>query len=168
LVAQVLRIRGCNALDCDDFKLLREPRRILANMRSGTFESYVRTYASAWPSGAESVTAVPPAPATAATISTTTSALPQTASGGGISPKLDFPSASSIPPVSIMNAETSGPLSPAEPRATAAPPRRSSSTPSPSSPSPARRQSAREPAPPPMALVPQAATPEQPQTSETR
>ena len=158
LVAQMLKSRGCDAPDCADLKPLRDTGRILANMKSEAFEVHVREHAEAWqPSGATVAAAPPPL--------TTTSAIPAAppALSAAIPFKYDFPSANSIPAVSIMNAEPSAPPT-TEPRAAAAPPKRSSAQ-------PARRQSTREPAPaasPPVALVPQTAAPETGQTSAAR
>jgi len=160
LVAQVLKSRGCDAPDCADLKPLRDTGRILANMKSETFEVHVRQHADAWqPSGATVAAAPPPQP------SATTSAIPAAppSSSAAIPYKYDYPSANSIPAVSIMNAEPSAPPA-IEPRAAATPPKRPSAQ-------PARRQSTREPAPaasPPIALVPQTAAPETGQTSAAR
>jgi len=159
LVAQMLKSRGCDAPDCADLKPLRDTGRILANMKSEAFATHVREYAEAWQPGGATVAAAPPPQLT------TTSALPAAppTSSAAIPFKYDFPSANSIPAVSIMNPEPSAPPT-TEPRAAAAPPKRPPAQ-------PARRQSTREPAPaasPPIALVPQTAAPETGQTSEAR
>ena len=116
LVAHVLTLRGCNAERCDGLKLLRDPTRVIANLRERSFEANVVLYASAWRSEGQQAPAVAVAPAIAsAPIVTTTGAAPTTGA-------IDYPSAASIPAISIMNAEP--PLSQAEANATsnAAPP----------------------------------------------
>ncbi len=125
LVAQVLATRGCTPQHCQDLKLLRETRRVSGNLREQTFQANVVMHAAAWRSApqAEAEAAV----ASAAPVSVPQAAAPQapalaampgfaavppaatTGTGVPLSPKYDFPSAASIPPVSIMNAEPSGP-----------------------------------------------------------
>ena len=167
LVAHVLMTRGCNGGDCVDLKLLRSTGRILANMKARAFDTRVNAHAAAWhPAGAAVVAAATaPAPALAATPpAATTGAAPSVSSPS----KFEFPSAASIPPVSIMNAEPEGPTPAAEPaaepRAAAPPPKRAPTQ-------PARRQSAREPASQPsqpLSVVPQAASPSLPQITGSR
>ena len=175
LVAHVLMTRGCNAADCPDLKLLRNTGRILANMKARTFDALVGAHAVAWhPSGA-GVAAVSSPPLVAATplvgATPPVAAMPPVATTGAASSvavpsRFDFPSAASIPPVSIMNAEPVLPQAAEpqpEPRASP-PPRRSQAQ-------PARRQPAREqaaPAQPPLSVVPQGATPAPPQTFGAR
>ena len=179
LVAQVLMTRGCNSTDCADLKLLRDPKHILANMTTRAFDGHVQAHAAAWhPNGAGGPAESPNAPPVAAVAlppSVATAPLPPsvaltpapppdatTGAARAASPatsKYDFPSAASIPAVSIMNPEPSAPPA-AEPRAAQAPPKRTPAQ-------PARRQSAREPPQPnspPLAVVPQAP----PQTSGAR
>src|SRR6185295_7555163 len=45
VAAQVFSTRGCNAPDCPDFAVLRDSRRIVANMKSRTFASHVEVHA---------------------------------------------------------------------------------------------------------------------------
>jgi hypothetical protein len=100
-VAQVLASRdGCTPGKCDTFQWLRDATRIRANLNERTFESLVARNSSGWPARTRSTTPVAAAPAAAP---------PSSAPSSGIT----FPSAASIPPVSIMNNE---------PAATAAPP----------------------------------------------
>ncbi len=143
LVAHVLTMRGCNAERCDGLKLLRDPQRVIANLRDRNFEANVVLYATAWRSDGQTQPAGVAGPAVAAAPSvTTTGAAPTTG-------KIDYPSAASIPAISIMNAEP--PLSQAEANATAnAVPQNAPGAAKPAAPLPQpRRQSAREPAPPP-------------------
>lgn len=94
LVAQVLVARdGCTQFDCPAFRSLTDQQRIAANMDSHLYDTLVARYAPSWNT---------PAPA-----------LPATAALAGMQPSVptgkptnaEFPSASSTPPVSIMNPE---------------------------------------------------------------
>jgi hypothetical protein len=157
-VAHVLTTRGCNSSDCPDLKLLRDPARVLANMKSRSFDAQVALHNVGWHSPTTSLAAptpvssapehapIPPDQSATATPPGATSHLP-------LASRYDFPSSASIPPVSIMNAE---PPLPAEPRAAApaAPPPRQST------PAQPRRQTSRdtprESAPPhqPLSVLP--------------
>ena len=179
-VAHVLATRGCNAADCRDFKLLRDTGRIIANMKSRTFEVQVGMHVAAWQSNsAVAATPVPPPvaalPPPADIAAAAVSAAPsmpappsamQAAPGAPVAsvasapPKFDYPSADSIPAVSIMSAEPAAPPSAEQPRVAAPPQPKRAPVP------PPRRQSAREQAPPPMTVAPQV-TP-LPQTSGAR
>ena len=159
LVAHVLMTRGCNSSDCADLKLLRDPKRILANMKARAFDGHVRVHAAAWhPNGAAVPGRVdrvpgcrhpcrhplrpPPLPPSAALTQPAPAPSPDATTGAAraaapATSKFDFPSAASIPAVSIMNPEPSAPPA-AEPRAAQTPPKRTPAQ-------PARRQTAREP-----------------------
>jgi hypothetical protein len=100
LLAQVLVTReGCTAARCDGLDRLSDPTRVRANLAERTFENIVARNAMAWANRAH-----PP-------LATTT------APGANVS----FPSAASIPPVSIMSTEQ-GAAAPAA--AAPTPPRR--------------------------------------------
>jgi hypothetical protein len=164
LVAHVLTTRGCNSSDCPDLKLLRDPARILANMKARSFDAQIALHGVGWHSPATALAAAPP-PSGAAEqaprspdpiVGATASAAPPNMP---LSSRYDFPSSASIPPISIMNAE---PPLPAEPRTAAPPtpppaPRQSAPLPQP------RRQTSREPpresAPPhqPLSVLPDGA-----------
>jgi hypothetical protein len=119
-LAQVLSTReGCTAGRCEGFERLADPSRVRANLNERTFEGLVARNAVAW--------AARPHGATAAVGPT-----------GAPGPGINFPSAASIPPVSIMNTEPGGAAAPV---AAPAPPRR--------------------PPPPPKAVRPAAARPAQ-------
>jgi hypothetical protein len=106
VVANVLMVRnGCTAERCDALVLLRDPTRVRANLRDRTFDSTVARYAATWLTRAARVGAG----------QTPTQPAPPSAAG------LNFPSAASIPPVSIMNAEPSSAGTPAESPAAATP-----------------------------------------------
>lgn len=141
LVAHVLMTRGCNGADCAELRLLRDPARVVANMNSRVFEASIGAHALAWPANGSGATATAAAPAPLTTNGAGRtpglSSVPPTP-GTPSSAKLDFPSANSIPAVSIMNAEPGAPPD-AEPRPVPAPKR---------APAP-RRQTAHEAAPVP-------------------
>jgi hypothetical protein len=107
--AHVLAIRdGCTADKCEAFALIDDASALKANLRAQVYDQYVSRYAAAWSepvAPAEkpaAVSAVPAAPAPHASV---------TASGQTPVPAVkpgehwDFPSAASIPAVSIMGAE---------------------------------------------------------------
>jgi len=100
IVAHVLATRdGCTAERCAAFALLRDTAALKANLRAQAFDTYVARYAEVWNKPQAVAVKTPQAPAPAA-------GTPEPApSGQPVSSKYDFPSAASIPPVSIMNAE---------------------------------------------------------------
>jgi hypothetical protein len=107
IAAQVLAIRdGCTANACAAFALVDDASALKANLRAQVFEQYVSRYAAGWTATASpsqqqppAMSAVPPAPPGAAPVG----AAPVAAIKPG--EPWDYPSAASIPPVSIMNAE---------------------------------------------------------------
>jgi hypothetical protein len=145
LVAHVLRNRGCSADRCEELKLLHDPQRVLVNLRERSFEAHVVLYAAAWRGGARP-RSVPETPAPAVAASPAVADVPA-ASTTGTAP-IDYPTAASIPAISIMNAEP--PLSPAEAQALGtSPPATKPAAPAPQ-PAQARRQPARDSSPPPL------------------
>jgi hypothetical protein len=100
ILAQVLSTReGCTASKCDGLERLSDPTRVRANLSERTFEGLVARNAVAW--------------------ANRTHASPAAAAAPGAN--VNFPSAASIPPVSIMNTE---PAVGAAPAAAPTPPRR--------------------------------------------
>ena len=104
IVAHVLAAReGCTADQCDAFALLNDASRVSTNLAERPYDAYVARYAAGWPAAADPPVArssSPPALASA----------PAAAPGIGLrvpGPNVFFPSAASIPPVNIMNAEPS-------------------------------------------------------------
>jgi hypothetical protein len=102
LVAHVLAARdGCTAERCPAFALLHDANVIKSNLKAQIFDQYVSRYAGNWdktdtmPPMAEKQ---PPAMAPVAGLSEAPTKAP-------VPDKYDFPSAASIPAVSIMNAE---------------------------------------------------------------
>jgi hypothetical protein len=181
IVGHVLATRGCNESGCAELKLLSSKGRIVANMKAHAFEARAKAHAAGWQSAGAGIVAAtiapPSAPATAAVPAlpqietpppntapaTTMATVPSANNPSGF----EYPSAASIPPVSIMNPEPEGPPAAAEPKAEprAAPPPKRTSAPV------SRRQSQREKATPPSAplsVVPPAATPTMPQSSGSR
>lgn len=106
IVAQILAVNSkCSADRCEGFALVANADRIKANLREGAFEDLVARHAQHWPTGEEK-------PATAdATPRLPGGRLPLVAKP--LSPGQDFPSAASIPPVSIMTPEPARPPEPA-------------------------------------------------------
>jgi hypothetical protein len=147
LAAQVLASRdGCTAEKCDFFNLVSDPNRLRANLKERTYDNLVARYAVSWPTR----------PRTAPALSSTTPP-PPPGVGSPVPPGFTVPSAASIPPVSIMNAEPSSP----PPTQGAGPDPGATPTPAPA---PARRPAARTAQPrakeaervaPPVQLVPQ-------------
>jgi len=109
VVAHVLAIReACTAESCWAFDLVNDPSVLKANLKGRTFDTYVERYRAAWNKPEEPVKPAEVPQANAA---------PEQPSASFAS-RYDFPSAASIPPVSIMNPE---PPRLAEPSAPAAP-----------------------------------------------
>ena len=134
VVAHVLVARGCSADTCAAFKLLRDAKVVARNIEERIFDANVVMHAVAWrPEGAPAMAGTqlrqpanaagspPPAPGS------------NQPTGIPVASKYNFPSAASIPPISIMNAE---------PPPSAADPNAAPGT-QPKPPAPARRQLAR-------------------------
>jgi hypothetical protein len=105
-LAHVLSVRdNCTPLNCDMLSLLRDPSRVQANLKDRVFDNYVSRYAAEWPARAKGL------PVAEGESNLTTAAMPAAGAPGAptvatpLSSKYDFPSAASIPPVSIMNPE---------------------------------------------------------------
>ena len=99
IVAHVLAQRhGCTASKCDALTWFSDHSHVLANLRDHTFDEQVAKFAGIWnnPSrvAIDGAAAEPPHPAPA----------PLT-----VSPRYDFPSSQSIPPVNIMAPEQPAP-----------------------------------------------------------
>lgn len=104
IAAQVLSQRdGCSAAQCTGFALVTDSSMLRSNLKARTFDQYVSRHAVTWNAPAQPAPEKPVA-------SAPPSALPAQAAAPAAEPrpvssKYDFPSAASIPPVSIMNAE---------------------------------------------------------------
>jgi hypothetical protein len=113
LVAHVLATRdGCIADQCPALALMRDARRVTANLTQRTYDFYVTRHASVWPAPAPGPTAdagpasgpgARPLPQGASAFASPAAPRPP-ASGA----ELFFPSADSIPPINIMTAEPTG------------------------------------------------------------
>jgi len=121
IVAHVLAIRdGCTAERCPIFALLGDTGAIKANLKAQVFDQYISRYAAGWNRSEPKSEPVAEKPAAEQAPSSVVSA-PEPATKTPLSRKHDFPSAASIPPVSIMIAEPplpkDGPVAPAAPPA---------------------------------------------------
>ena len=100
IAAHVLAVRdGCTAERCEAFALLQDANVIKSNLKAQVFDQYVSRYAADWDKTTPVADKQPPLAAPAV------SALEPAPAKTPLSGKYDFPSANSIPPVSIMNAE---------------------------------------------------------------
>jgi hypothetical protein len=112
-LAQVLAARdGCTSKDCKALELLDDPSRVRANLSGKTLDHYIERYQTAWaqmPEGplAQAAHAEPTAVAENTTPTEKRKVLVN----------IDFPSAASIPPISIMNPEPPRPAASASSRA---------------------------------------------------
>ena len=87
IASQVLATRdGCTADACDAFGLVYDDKKLRANLKDRLFDVTVARYAVNWPTRTRPLASSAPA-------------------GGAVTPPGTFPSAASIPPVSIMNNE---------------------------------------------------------------
>lgn len=101
IAAHVLAVRdGCTAERCAAFAMLQDVATLKANLKVQAFDSYVARYASAW-SNSESLAEKQPQ----ATPAPVASASQPPLVAHPLDSRYDFPSAASIPPVSIMNSE---------------------------------------------------------------
>ena len=116
LVAQVLAGEGCTAQKCEKLAIFSDPRQVSANLKARTFETVVARYSGGWSqpasAAAPAAQAAPPTPSVAA-------APAQAAPTHPPGPGINFPSAASIPPVSIMTNEPTEPPVQAPPAAAA-------------------------------------------------
>jgi len=146
IAAHVLADRdGCTADRCAAFALLRDTSSVADNLSERKYDSYVLHHATEWLQSALSQVAtntVPSAPPSLPPVPPP--ALPQaSASAAAGKPNgLYFPSSASIPPVSIMTAEPTGPEAATAPDATVKPPASAGRKPAPAT------QQARRPANP--------------------
>jgi hypothetical protein len=107
-VAHMLAVRdACTSDHCAALGLLFDPARVRTNLSAQTLDRYLDHYAGAW----TQQTDIPVADATATSSTGGAPAAPGQAGLPGQRKVLidaDFPSAASIPPVSIMNPEPKG------------------------------------------------------------
>ena len=101
VAAHVLAVRdGCTAERCAAFALLGDASVIKSNLKAQVFDQYVSRYAADWNKSEPKTepTAEKQAPAPVASA-------PEPPAKTPVASKYKFPSAASIPPVSIMNTE---------------------------------------------------------------
>jgi hypothetical protein len=107
IVAHVLAtLSGCTDEKCDALAILKDASRVRANLAERPFDSYIRRHATVWPSPAPPPVAQQWRSGGAPALT----ALPGAASSYAARPvgaNVFFPSADSIPPVSIMTTEPS-------------------------------------------------------------
>jgi len=124
IAAHVLSERdGCSAVQCTGFALVSDSSMLRSNLKARTFDQYVSRHAATW----NAAPAAPVPPASPPPAMSQAPAVPPPAAQASVaeprpvSSKYDFPSAASIPPVSIMNAEPALPKEAAAAQAAAAP-----------------------------------------------
>src|ERR1700719_984897 len=115
-VAHALAVRdGCTSQNCKALEVLRDPSRVRANLSGQTLDRYLDRYLTAWalqPDG--------PGPVADAAPQSQPTYQPG-APGPRKTVNIDFPTAASIPPVSIMNPEPGTKPAPASAAAAANP-----------------------------------------------
>jgi len=102
IVAHVLETRGCTAEKCDAADWFNDGSHVLTNLRDHVFDDRVTQFTAVWNAphpAADATAAAAPAVGPAAMVPPRPSAV--------VSPKYDFPSSDSIPPVNIMVPEGS-------------------------------------------------------------
>jgi hypothetical protein len=105
IAAQVLSQRdGCSAAQCTGFALVTDSSMLRSNLKARTFDQYVSRHAVAWNGPAQPAPQNPAVSQAPAAVAPVVAAAPA-GEAKPVSSKYDFPSAASIPPVSIMNAE---------------------------------------------------------------
>jgi hypothetical protein len=103
-VAHMLAVRdGCTSNNCTTLALLRDASRVRANLGDDTLDRYLDHYLTAW-AQSPSVPVADGAPPTPVAAQTADGAAPPRKSALNV----DFPSADSIPAISIMNPEPKG------------------------------------------------------------
>ncbi len=128
-LAHMLAVRdGCTGQNCRALVLLHDASRVRAHLSAETFDRYLDHYVAQWSAPSEGTVAEAP-----------------NSAGPHKLVNIDFPTSASIPAVSIMNPEPSGPVLPGVAAAAAASPNGQA----PSS-RHSRRQTANPPAPAPV------------------
>jgi hypothetical protein len=119
LIAYVLVVRDhCRPSDCLAFRSLTDRDQIAANMVNQTYDVLVSRYAPSWnaPAPAPTTVAALPQPIPGAPAATAAALPPLSPGATGKPTTADFPSAASIPPVSIMTPEPTGSQTASAPR----------------------------------------------------
>lgn len=110
IAAHVLAVReGCTVAQCPALAMFNDATVLKANLKAQAFETYVARYAAKWDKPPEPAPPVAAAPkeASPAVASVAPAAIPHDTQGTArpVDKKWTFPSADSIPAVSIMKAE---------------------------------------------------------------
>ncbi len=104
ILAHVLATRdGCTADKCPPLRLLHDASHVRTNLIAQTLDRYLDQYREAWSKLPEGAVAELPAAQPAGAIE------PNAPGKRKVTVNIDFPSADSIPPISIMNPEPNGP-----------------------------------------------------------
>jgi hypothetical protein len=116
IVAHVLAERdGCTSDRCGPFGLLRDASRVSDNLTGHRYDATVMHHATEWLQSELSLMAANSIPVSPTTLPAPAPQNSAAAAAGKAAPNgLYFPSSSSIPPVSIMNAEPTGAAAPAD------------------------------------------------------
>jgi hypothetical protein len=152
IAAHVLATRdGCTADKCAAFSLVDDASALKANLKAEVFDQYVSRYVADWnapPAAKAPVMSAAPAPAPMASVPAPIGGVRATAA---VKPgeHWDFPSAASIPPVSIMNTEPPLPQGANAQAQAAAPPAAGAQPPAPQNPPIPPKRPAAQAAPPP-------------------
>ena len=149
-LAHALAIRdGCTSKDCKALDVLRDSSRVRANLSGQTLDRYLDHYLTAWAQPTE----VPVADASAQNqpASTSQSGVPGQRK---VVVNIDFPTAASIPAVSIMNPEPSGKVLPGVAAAAAANPNPPPAAAAAATASPSKRSRKQAANPPAQAVAP--------------
>jgi hypothetical protein len=105
-LAYVLVARdGCTSEHCTSFALLSDPSHVRTNIIAQTLPHYLDHYREVWAKSAEE-------PVAGAADTLPPDMAENDAAKRKVSVNIDFPSAASIPPISIMNPEPKTPVSP--------------------------------------------------------
>jgi hypothetical protein len=158
-LAHVLALRdGCSSENCKALALLHDSSRVRANLSGATLDRYLDHYLAAWAQPPD----VPVAEVTASSSAAT--GQPGVLGPRKLAVDIDFPTAESIPPISIMNPEPKGPVAPAAvpAAAAAADPNGHAQTPAAPPPRRARKQTTNSPAAAVASAPPSPATPVDP------
>jgi hypothetical protein len=103
IAAHVLAVRdGCTTEHCAAFAMFEDTGALKANLKVGAFDTYVARYVSTW---SKLEPAAQKEPQTSATALPPVASVSEPTAPHPVNSRYDFPSAASIPAVSIMNAE---------------------------------------------------------------
>jgi hypothetical protein len=132
---------GCSSDSCKALSLLHDASRVRANLSGQTLDRYLDHYVTVWAQAPD----VPVVDATPAGLGTP--------GQKKVAVDIDFPSAASIPPISIMNPEPKGPVATTAPAAVAAGAAGSEANLAPAAPPLAKRPRKQVANPPPQAAA---------------